>query len=153
MIQRIQTVYLLIVAIVMTIPLFVPIAQVLIPNDANYNFYTYGVVLIGDNTVLQAHYWALFVLNIFMIGLPLVTIFLFKKRFLQIRLCIMEIILLGGSVILMWYHIRQFQNTIDADIIYKFGFILPVVCIVVTYMAMRGIFKDIRLLKSLDRIR
>lgn len=45
MIQRIQTIYLLVVAIIMTIPLYVPIAQLLIPNDASYNFFTYGVVL------------------------------------------------------------------------------------------------------------
>ena len=56
MIQRIQTIYLLVVAITMTIPFYVPIAQLLIPNDASYNFFTYGVVLIGENSVLQAHY-------------------------------------------------------------------------------------------------
>ena len=54
MIQRIQTIYLLVVAIIMTIPLYVPIAQLFIPNDASYNFFTYGVVLIGENSVLQA---------------------------------------------------------------------------------------------------
>ena len=59
MIQRIQTIYLLVVALIMTIPLYVPIAQLLIPNDANYNFYTYGVVLIGENSALQAHYLSL----------------------------------------------------------------------------------------------
>ena len=148
MIQRIQTVYLLIIAIVMAIPLFAPIAQGLVPNDASYNFFTYGVVMIGQQTVLQANYWALLILNIFMIGLPFVTIFLYKKRFLQIRLCIAEIILLLGSMILMWYHINQFQSKIDAE-----SFILPLVCVVLAYMAMRGIFKDIKLLKSLDRIR
>ena len=85
MIQRIQTIYLLVVAIIMTIPLYVPIAQLLIPNDASYNFFTYGVVLIGENSVLQAHYWALLIMNIFTIGVPLVNVFLFKKRFLQLR--------------------------------------------------------------------
>ena len=42
----------LVVAIIMTIPLYVPIAQLLIPNDASYNFFTYGVVLIGENSVI-----------------------------------------------------------------------------------------------------
>ena len=153
MIQRIQTIYLLVVALIMTIPLYIPIAQLLIPNDANYNFYTYGVVLIGENNLLQAHYWALLIMNIFMIGVPLVNVFLFKKRFLQLRLCIVEIILLVGAMILMWYHIHQFSVQMNADILYKFSLILPVICIIFTYLAMRGIFKDIKLLKSLDRIR
>ena len=142
MIQRIQTIYLLVVAIIMTIPLYVPIAQLLIPNDASYNFFTYGVVLIGENSVLQAHYWALLIMNIFTIGIPLVNVFLFKKRFLQLRLCIVEIILLIGAIILMWYHIN-----------YKFSLILPVICIIFTYLAIKGILKDIKLLKSFDRIR
>ena len=143
MIQRIQTIYLLVVAIIMTIPLYVPIAQLLIPNDASYNFFTYGVVLIGENSVLQAHYWALLIMNIF----------LFKKRFLQLRLCIVEIILLIGAIILMWYHINQFANKMNAEILYKFSLILPVICIIFTYLAIKGILKDIKLLKSFDRIR
>ena len=128
MIQRIQTIYLLVVAIIMTIPLYVPIAQLLIPNDASYNFFTYGVV-------------------------PLVNVFLFKKRFLQLRLCIVEIILLIGAIILMWYHINQFADKMNAEILYKFSLILPVICIIFTYLAIRGILKDIKLLKSFDRIR
>ena len=147
MIQRIQTIYLLVVAIIMTIPLYVPIAQLLIPSDASYNFFTYGVVLIGENSVLQAHYWALLIMNIFTIGIPLVNVFLFKKRFLQLRLCIVEIILL------MWYHINQFANKMNAEILYKFSLILPVICIIFTYLAIKGILKDIKLLKSFDRIR
>ena len=143
MIQRIQTIYLLVVAIIMTIPLYIPIAQLFIPNDASYNFFTYGVVLIGENSVLQAHYWALLIMNIFTIGVPLVNIFLFKKRFL----------LLIGTMILMWYHIHQFANKMNAEILYKFSLILPVICIIFMYLAIRGIFKDIKLLKSLDRIR
>lgn len=153
MIQRIQTVYLLVIVCIMTIPLFVPIAQVLIPNDASYNFFTYGVELIGEQSALQAHYWALFTLNILMIVIPFLAIFMFKKRFLQIRLCIVEIILLLGSIVLMWYHISQFAQRLNAEILYKFSFILPVICIIIAYMAIRGILKDIKLLKSFDRIR
>ena len=147
MIQRIQTIYLLVVAIIMTIPLYVPIVQLLIPNDASYNFFTYGVVLIGENSVLQAHYWALLIMNIFTIGIPLVNVFL------QLRLCIVEIILLIGAIILMWYHINQFADKMNAEILYKFSLILPVICIIFTYLAIRGILKDIKLLKSFDRIR
>ena len=109
--------------------------------------------LIGENSVLQAHYWALLIMNIFTIGIPLVNVFLFKKRFLQLRLCIVEIILLIGAIILMWYHINQFANKMNAEILYKFSLILPVICIIFTYLAIKGILKDIKLLKSFDRIR
>lgn len=154
MIQRIQTVYLLVIAILMIVLLFVPIAQVVVLGDGSYNFYTYGVVQIGDETTVSiVYYWALLTLSVCTIVLPLLTVFLYKKRFVQIRLCIVEIILLIGSLILMWYHIHQFGNKLNADVLYKFGFILPVMCIILTYMAIQGILKDIKLLKSYDRIR
>ena len=143
----------LVITIFMIVPLFVPIAQVVVPGDGSYNFYTYGVVQVGDETVSIVYYWALLTLSVCTIALSLLTVFLYKKRFVQIRLCIVEIILLIGVLILMWYHIHQFGNKLNAEVLYKFGFILPVICIIFTYMAIRGILKDIKLLKSYDRIR
>ena len=40
MIQRIQTIYLLVVAIIMTIPLYVPIVLLLLAIYGSYNFFT-----------------------------------------------------------------------------------------------------------------
>ena len=151
MIQRIQSVYLFVIGILMVLPLCVPIARVVVPNDTNYDFFAYGIVEKSAETSFVSYYWALFILSLFTILLPLITIFLYKKRFLQVRLCIVEIVLLIGSGILMWYHIRQFGA--DATVLYKFSFILPVVCIIFTDRAIRGIVKDIKLLKSYDRIR
>lgn len=153
MIQRIQTVYLFLIALILIIPFLFPIAQVFIPNDASYNFYAYGVVENGNEFPLIARYWALLILYIGMILLPLINIFFYKKRFLQLRLCIVEIILLLGSLVLMWLFVRHFTNSMGADVIYKVTFVLPLVCVVFAYMAMRGITNDIKLLKSYDRIR
>ncbi len=66
------------------------------------------MVLIGENSVLQAHYWALLIMNIFTIGVPLVNVFLFKNVS-PVALMYREIILLIGAIILMWYHINQFK--------------------------------------------
>ncbi|WP_294143196.1 DUF4293 domain-containing protein [uncultured Sanguibacteroides sp.] len=151
MIQRIQSIYLFVIGILMVLPLCVPIARIVVPNDTNYDFFAYGIVEKSTEVSFVSYYWALLILSLFTILLPLITIFLYKKRFLQLRLCIVEIILLIGSAILMWYHIRQFGS--DATVLYKFSFILPVVCIIFTYMAIRGIVKDIKLLRSYDRIR
>ena len=153
MIQRIQTLYLLAISISMGLLLFSPVAQVVVPNDMTYNFYTYGVIDITGQDPEPIYYWALLVLNLITILLPLVTIFLYKKRFLQIRLCIVEIILLLGCCGMMVYLIRHFSQELEANILYKTGLIIPIICVIFTYMAMKGIWRDIRLVKSYDRIR
>ena len=153
MIQRIQSVYLFIVAAVMALPSFIPIARIVTPEKSIFNFYTYGVEQTGTNEALTVYFWPLLVLSILSIGVPLVTIFLYKKQFLQFRLCVVEIVLLLGNLFLMWYHIQQFEGHVQAEVSYKFSFILPVACVILVYLAIRGILKDINLLKSYDRIR
>lgn len=154
MIQRIQTLYLLLAAIVVALPLFVPIAGILEPNGPNYTILAYGLVEAGmESTHIVIVFWAQFILFLAMIILPLITIFLYKKRFLQWRLCLVEIILLLGSMVMMWIYIRHFANTQGMDVIYHISFIFPLISAVLIWMAMRGIRNDIRLLKSYDRIR
>ena len=53
----------------------------------------------------------------------------------------------------MWYHINYFSKEMGIDVIFRYGFILPVICSILSYLATRGIIKDINLLKSYDRIR
>jgi len=152
MIQRIQSIYLFLAALVTALPLLVPIANVFVPNDASYIFYAYGVVEDGGETPVVAMYWAQFVLFLAMVALPVITIFLYKKRFLQWRLCLVEIILLIGSMLMMWFHIHHFTAHLG-DVIYRISFIFPLISAVLVWMAMRGIRNDIRLLKSYERIR
>ena len=79
MIQRIQSVYLFVIGILMVLPLCVPIARVVVPNDTNYDFFAYGIVEKSAETSFVSYYWALFILSLFTILLPLITIFLYKK--------------------------------------------------------------------------
>ena len=89
--------------------------------------------------------------------LPFITIFLFKKRTLQVRLCAVELVLLLGSLVLIglyyWLTSRIFEGLeIDHR---QFGWAapMPIVSMVLTYLASRAIFKDEVLVRSLDRIR
>jgi hypothetical protein len=90
---------------------------------------------------------------------PLVTIFSYKKRLLQIRLCAVEIVLLLGSLIFMgiYYYL---SNRISSELglqvhitSIRIAVIFPIVSLILTYMASRAIFKDEMLVRSLDRIR
>ena len=89
--------------------------------------------------------------------LPLVVIFLFKRRTLQVRLCAVEIVLLLGSLVMIglyyWLTSRLFENLVVEHRQFGWGAPMPLVSLVLTALASRAIFKDEVLVRSLDRIR
>lgn len=78
--------------------------------------------------------------------------FLYKKRFLQLRLCLVNIILMLGIIILVSVQAYNITKP-DGEWHLNLAFAFPIIGIILTWLALRGIVKDIALLKSYDRIR
>ncbi len=130
MLQRIQTLYLILVAGMLCGFIYLPIAAL----DTN------------SMVILNLYTWIIIVMNV-------VTIFLFKNRRLQMRLCILIIfllIVLETVGLYMVYHIKSDMNPIFYR---KIAIIFPILGIVFTYLAFRGIKKDDQLVKSYERLR
>ncbi len=144
MLQRIQTIYLLAVVGFMSALCFTPLATYLAD----------GV----EGAFVAFDFWWIGVLFALCALLAFVTIWLFKKRMLQVRLLCAEVVLLLGSQIFsLWYAIG-FTKSVSAMselavTSIKTPTFFPLVCIILTIMAIRGIVKDERLVRSLDRIR
>ncbi|MDE5639748.1 MAG: DUF4293 domain-containing protein [Odoribacter sp.] len=153
MIQRIQTVYLLLTVIFTALLFFMPVAQLTVSNEFTYQFYTTQVIQAGEPKVFIAYNWISMILNILILLLSIGIIFLYKKRFLQLRLCIVNIILLIGMLVLMWWQVRHMVNELHAIRQWGFSFCFPLIGIIFNWLALRGIIRDIALLKSYDRIR
>lgn len=154
MIQRIQTLYLLVATILMSFTLFMPIASFGVAG-ATYELSAFSLTC-GEAS--ESTIWMGILLSL-ATALPLVTIFLFKNRTLQIRLCAVEIVLLIGSLVMIglyyWLTSRLFEGgelVVDHRQ-FGWGAPMPIVSLVVTYLASRAIFKDEVLVRSLDRIR
>jgi len=58
-----------------------------------------------------------------------------------------------GSIILLWYNISSFAKNNDAQIFYNIPMVIPIVTIILSYLAIRAIGKDEALIRSIDRIR
>ena len=162
MIQRRQTIFMLLSAIISALLFFMP----LISFNANgevMRFTIFGIENPIDTlTLSQSYTWPLIVLTILMTLAPLVTIFLYKKRELQVRLChlnmLVNIIFIG--LVFIYYEsdvmsvIFAVENDIySLDVAYFIGMAFPLVNLVLEILAIRGIKKDIELLKSIDRLR
>lgn len=151
MIQRIQSVYLLAAAVILIMILILPIATLVNAQSDSFTYLFYGIVDSEGQIALQA-----FPLAILLVIIPifsLISIFLYKKRILQMRLCIYNILLMLGSIGLILFYSFQAKNNLFTETIFSFPIILPLVAAILTYLAFRGIRKDEILVKSIDRIR
>lgn len=153
MLQRIQTIYLLLVSILMLVLLFLPLA-ILQTGDVFYMFDVFGLnTFLGEKELLYPT-WGLAVLTVISLLIAFVTIFLFKKRVLQIRLTIFNTILLFCFYGLFAYMIYIFKgNFSELTYSLKFATAFPAVAIVLNYLAIRNIGADEALVRSLNRLR
>ena len=141
MIQRIQSIWLLIVALAA--------------------FATYTLTLYKGNladgtlrTFLLADNFLLVIMIIALGALAILCIFLFKNRKLQFRLSVLGVIFSVGFLFVEYLKVEQFKkenNVLSGS--YQVGALLPVVMIIFYILAARGIYKDEKLVKSLDRLR
>ena len=94
----------------------------------------------------------------------MVTIFFYKRRLFQIRLCIFNFIALVGLVGLMAYFVYQVRDAFElaaqnspkvVAVATKFSYvdIFPLVAALLTFLALRRIASDEALVRSTDRLR
>lgn len=137
MIQRIQTVYLFIAFVLGTLMCFFPVAHV------------------AEYTVGFGSFMPYSVLCILIPLISLVTIFIYKKRILQIRFTSFNIILMVFQLLLIVLCIYLLYKNNDADASIKISWpivILPI-NMILSYLAIREIGKDEALVHSMERLR
>jgi hypothetical protein len=146
MIQRVQTVYLLLAAGLMACVFWLPLAT--------FSGAGQEVVLHSFGMGEGAYTWPLAVLVGLTAALLFVNIFLYRWRWLQLRLCFSATVLtLGSQGFVAWYVWRLAANpAVEA---WKAGAVVafPLAAFVLVLLAIRGIVRDDRLIKSLNRMR
>jgi len=155
MIQRIQSLYLLIATLITGSLFFLTLAE-MATMDKLYELNWRGIYLIeaGESPQLIIPAWALSILTILATCVSLITIFLFKKRMVQIRLCSLNLGLLLGLSGMIFYMGKTASNELGAsELAFKVALVLPLIAMVFVYLAMRAIGKDEALVRSMDRIR
>lgn len=162
MIQRIQTIYLAIVAILSSVSLFSVIARFTNGADtvAEFTNFSFSTLKEPFTAMTSTGPWALGCILILVILLTIATIFMFNHRMHQLRLTIFNTILLVGYVAVYGFFSWLYLNKLavvdaKADVEFQLSAmaIFPVISIILNIMAIHNIRKDERLVRSLDRIR
>lgn len=145
----------MLVVIVTTVTFFSPFAGLQNAEQAAIYEMSYrGLFEMNTSGDIRlANIWTLTALMAIVPLISLITVFLFKKRLLQIRLIISNIILMAGFYGLMFIYLWQYGKALDASLYLEIPAAFPLVGIILSIMAIRAIAKDEALVKSLNRIR
>jgi len=149
MIQRVQTLYLLAVVALGIALVWLPVLQLVTPEEADLQVYELSAL---GGAPLQG-LWGLLVTTILIPLLALVDIFLYKKRILQARLNIFLAMLCLGYYGVLAIYIWQARLALGVEWHLMPWASFPLVCLVLTLMATRAILKDEALVRAADRIR
>lgn len=153
MIQRIQSLYILIVIGLLGSMFFIPLAELMDLQENLYSFDIIGVKPASGDGSIQLFTYHLLVIISAAILVGFVTVFNYKNRIFQIRLCIFNILLLIGFYGMLLFIVNRVKEQFAANIYYAVPVLFPVLSVILIFLAIRAIRKDIILLRSYDRIR
>jgi hypothetical protein len=156
MIQRKQSVYLMLVAVMMSWLLIRPYAEISIADGRMLIFHS--LVIKNYSTphdFVNYMYTIPLVLIVLLTGvLNFINIFLFHRRILQIRLCVVSSVLLVLILLTMLYYYVMIGNSMEhSRHSFRVAAIFPIIGIIFNFLAYRAIQQDEMLVKSYDRIR
>ena len=137
MLQRIQSIFLLSALALLGLLFVLPFARMIGQSNE------YATSAVQFPTVM---------IQVVAFAVTLITIFLYKKRMLQIRLCVFNCIaLLGYQGLVIWY---AYLLSELADITrLNVTVVIPTIAAILIFLALRGIARDEALVRSLERLR
>jgi glucan phosphoethanolaminetransferase (alkaline phosphatase superfamily) len=153
MIQRIQSLYLFVAGLLLTLALFVPWISFFGQEGDLSQLKAFKVEHILGNGAQSYSFWALGALLIIAAALSFVCLFFFKNRPLQSRFCVFNIILLIGFYLVFLIFFIYVRKSLDASPGLNFGLALPLIALILNFMALRAINKDEALVQSYHRLR
>ena len=148
MIQRIQSLYLALIVVLSGLFCALPILNFKLPNEEVLVYlHAYGIV--KEGVLFDSDYKPVLLASIIAL-VALVAVLMFKNRALQMKLSRTVLLL---SLVQIVFMVMQIEQEEGVEIGLSLGAILPVINIVLSFLAYKGIQKDDKLVKSVDRIR
>lgn len=155
MIQRIQSLFLFLAALSAAIMFVFPLASFY--GDSNFTLYVYELVFHDPEPSLQLSPYFLLPLMgvlVLIILLNVVALFAFKNRKRQMT---MTKISMGLTLTLLAGYFLGYVGILEKAVgnapEYQFASFMPILVFVFLFLANRGINKDEKLIKSMDRLR
>ena len=156
MIQRIQSIYLLIVAALMSLLMAVPYAEIDLGNNEVIRFYAFALqkLVDGDQAEKVSTTAPLAILVLIAATVSFLNIFLFRRRVLQMRICLLTSVVMIIQLGLIYLYFQGAKGDFGTSMpSFNLPAVFPLISTILLIMAYRAILHDESLVKSYDRIR
>ncbi len=158
MIQRIQTIYLILAVIAGCLTFFLPFTHFYAGDLQVGEYAMFGVFNIQSDTLEMTNPmgFPMWILATISIASALLSIFFYKERKRQIKVVRLSFFLHLAWLVFAFFAIDAINNSLYAGsirILYHSGFYMPLIALIFLFLAIRGIKKDEELVRSLDRLR
>lgn len=151
MIQRIQTLFLLAVAILSGLLLIGNLVQLSTPGGTLFSLGFNGLSENGGEVIQRL--WPLAVILALVPLLAVTAIFLYRKRSVQMRVTMVVLLLSLGTVILGAFYVLTFDRKIDVTLVWTVKAVFPLLSAILAWLAYRAIHRDDIKVRSYDRLR
>jgi hypothetical protein len=158
MIQRIQTIYLLLISILIALVPFFYLALFKIDGELIYTYSIYKIVpQDGGDIIIPGNWIPQIVLLSAILIVSIITLFKYKNRKLQLKLGTLNYLFMATFIISTYLSVMNISSLLElgeeVKTIYYVGFYLPIAAITFQFLANRAIKKDEELVKSVERLR
>ncbi len=160
MIQRIQSIFLISIILLMTLVLFFPIWEKRVSEKVNTNVDAFHITYVksntdGRDTILKETSIYIAILAIITVIIASTSLFSYKNRITQLKLGAINSLLLTltlGACIYCSFQANKLTNT-EGSGEYLLGLFLIITSILLNIISNRFIRRDENLVKSADRMR
>ncbi len=151
MIQRIQSVYLALAFVILAVCLCLPVGVFSPQSAMGTDITMFNLWELKDNNMTFSEF-PMFILLLLTCVMTLYTIFSYKNRPKQIKLCSLCMLLVVAWIVVYLLFVFVFA---EKDLVFTptFAACLPIVALILYYLARRGVIHDEKLVKAADRIR
>lgn len=152
MIQRKQTLFLLAAVILSIICLCLPLGTFVNNESISQSATMFNLWITMADGSHNYSVWALFAILLITCSIALIAIFMYHNRIVQSRFCLFNILLILG-----WYVVYAVLalnlKEVSGNYNISFSSILPLIALILYFMARKAILSDEALVRAADRIR
>ncbi len=151
MIQRIQSVYWLVITALLVVTMLSPLGFFTEAGGAFDSVLKPLGISLADGGYEST--WGLFAILLLNAVVAFATIFLYKNRMLQVRMSVFSALLQIGFYVAAGVFIYMLKDDLQASFRPGWVLALPLICIILNYLAFRATYADEVMVRASERLR
>ncbi len=151
MIQRIQSVYWLVITVLLVVTMLSPLGFFTEAGGAFDSVLKPLGISLADGGYEST--WGLFAILLLNAVVAFATIFLYKNRMLQVRMSVFSALLQIGFYVAAGVFIYMLKDDLQASFRPGWVLALPLICIILNYLAFRATYADEVMVRASERLR